>query len=314
MLGRTAAHMFWISRHMERAEYVARLLDAGHRMSLTPGVDAGHRDQWSSVLAAAALAGTFAEKYETADRENVVDFMLFDPDNPSSVRNCLRNARFDARIERIAITQDMWEALNSTWLEFSAIKRSAISGNRIPPLLEWIKSASNQFRGALLGTILRKESYMFSQLGCFIERADNTARLLDVKYYILLPRAEMIGGDIDTQNWEMILRAVSAHRSYKHVYRGPYTAANIADYLILKAIMPRSLRHAYDWIDTSLRELEAYCGSRHPSHDHAADILAALKSSTVAALMDTGLHEFLKDFIGKNNKLAELIAEDYNLY
>ncbi len=314
MLGRTAAHIFWISRHMERAEYVARLLDAGHRMSLTPGVDAGHREQWRSVLAAAALADAFAARHETADRANVVDFMLFDPDNPSSVRNCLKNARADARIERIAITQDMWEALNSTWLEFTAIRKASVTGNKVPALLEWIKSSSAQFRGALLGTILRNETYMYSQLGCFIERADNTARLLDVKYYILLPRADMIGGDIDTKNWEMILRAVSAYRSYRHVYRGPYTAANIADYLILKAIMPRSLHHAYDWIVRTLQELEAYHGTPMPSHDLAAETLAVLKSSTVATLIESGLHEFLKEFISKNNILAESVASDYNFY
>ncbi len=314
MLGRTAAHMFWISRYMERADYVARLLDAGCRMSLTPGLDAGHRDQWRSVLDAAALGATFFETHDQADLATVVDFMLFDPDNPSSVRNCLRRARTDARTERIAITKDIWEALNSTWLEYSEIKAGSMTSNRLPDLLEWIKAASNQFRGALLGTILRNEGYLYSQLGCFIERADNTARLLDVKYYVLLPRADMIGGDIDTHHWEMILRAVSAYRSYRHVYHGPLTAWNVADYLILKAIMPRSLCYSYGQISTTFGELEQLCGEQTVCHDIASETLGLFDQSDVQSLIDTGLHEFLQDFISKNNRLAAMIADKYNFY
>lgn len=312
MLGRTAGNLFWMSRYMERVESIARLMDAGYRMSLTPGLDEGHRDQWGSVLAAAGLDKSFAEKHDEATLANVVDFMLFDKENASSAWSCLLAARTNARTERIAITQEMWESLNGSWLEFSAVKPGTITSSRLPELLEWIKSASNQFRGALLGTILRHENFMFSQLGCFIERADNTARLLDVKYYILLPRTEMLGGDVDTVQWEMILRAVSAHRSYRHVYRDNFAAANIAEFLILRASMPRSLKYAYDMIDSNAEYLEDFYGSPQAFRDDVATVSASLTGRSIDELFEYGLHEFIREFIGQNKHLAGVISDNYN--
>lgn len=312
MLGRSAANLFWMSRYIERAEYVARLLDAGYRMSLTPGLDAGHRDQWGSVLDAASLGQTYAQKNDSTDQAGVVNFMLFDQDNPSSVHSCLMAARTNARSERIRITKDMWESINSIWLEFSAIKPALITSNKLPELLDWIKSASNQFRGALLGTILRHDNYQFSQLGCFVERADNTARLLDVKYYVLLPRSAAVGGEVDTHQWTMILRAVSAERSYRHMYHDQLRPTKIAEYLILKAAMPRSLRHAYDWINSTFKEMEQFYGERADCHQRAQEILDTLKQTTIEEVIDTGLHEFLEYFTERNNQLSQAVAVDYN--
>ena len=312
MLGRSAANLFWMSRYIERAEYVARLLDAGYRMSLTPGLDAGHRDQWGSVLDAASLGTLFSDKHDEAAQSTVVNFMLFDQDNPSSVFNCLMAARTNAKSERIRITKDMWESINSIWLEYSAIRPSQITSNKLPELLDWIKSASNQFRGALLGTILRHDNYQFSQLGCFIERSDNTARLLDVKYYVLLPRGAAVGGEVDTHQWTMILRAVSAERSYRHMYHDQLRPTKVAEYLILKAAMPRSLRHAYDWINRTFEEMELFYGEPAECHNMARSILNRLESITIAEIIDTGLHEFLEDFTNRNNRLSQAVAKDYN--
>ncbi len=312
MLGRSASNLFWLSRYFERADYVARLLDAGWRMSLTPGLDTGHRDQWNSVLDAASLGEVFAQRYDRADRAHVVDFMLFDQDNPSSVYNCLMAARTNAKSERIRITKDIWESINTTWLEFSAIKPAEVTTNKLPELLDWVKSASNLFRGALLGTILRHDNYHFSQLGCFIERAENTARLLDVKYYVLLPRTEVAGGMVDSHQWMMILRAVSAERSYRHMYHDRLRPIKVADYLILKAAMPRSLRHAYDWICRTLDEMEQFYGEREACHDLAGETLETLRSTSIEQIIDMGLHEFLENFIGNNNRLSLKVAEDFN--
>ena len=192
---------------------------------------------------------------------DVVNFMLFDADNPSSVYSCLATARRNARAQRTALTREMWESLNGAWLEFSAIDADALAPNALPPLLDWIKERSALFRGALLNTILRNDTFYFSQLGTFLERADNTARILDVKYYVLLPHNEMVGGEIDSVQWAAILRSVSAHRSYRWVYKDSYKPWRIADYLILNRQMPRSLRSCYEEILLALVELGHFYGA-----------------------------------------------------
>ncbi|WDR02415.1 alpha-E domain-containing protein [Devosia algicola] len=195
MLGRTAQHLFWLSRYVERAENMARLLDVGYRMSLTARREGGASEHMLSMMQAAEVDEAFAEKYEQADLDSVVYFMMFEPDNPSSVHSCLLAARTNARSVRTAITLDMWESLNSAWLTFSQIKPRDVKGAKLLGVLQWVKQLSHEFRGALLGTKLRDDGYCFSQVGNFIERADNTARILDMKYYVLLPRAKMIGGE-----------------------------------------------------------------------------------------------------------------------
>ncbi len=254
MLARTAESLFWMSRYMERAENMARLAEAGFRISLTPeaGVD-GHREEWRSTLAGAGVLDQFLDKYGDASFDSAIAFILFDEDNSSSVRSCLENARTNARSVRTKITRDMWEAMNTTWLDFSAIKPREITAARLPELIDWIRQRTALFRGSLLGTILRDDGYYFSQLGAFVERADNTARILDVKYFILLPSNQAIGGEVDTYQWETILRSVSAHRSYRHVFHETYRPWNVADFLIL---------HAGDAALAALLLRLAACGGR----------------------------------------------------
>ena len=241
MLGRSAQNLFWLSRYVERAENMARLLEVGYRMSLTSRREGGTSEHLISMLQAAEVDEEFNAKHDVADVGSVSHFMLFDEANPSSVRSCLLAARTNARSVRTALTTDMWESLNTAWLEFAALDPREVSGSRLIELLQWVRQVSHRYRGALLSTFLRDDGYAFSQIGNFIERADNTARILDMKYYVLLPRTDLIGGDVDIQQWTLILRAASAHRSYRHVYHDRYKAWNIADYLILRPEMPRSL-------------------------------------------------------------------------
>ena len=255
----------------------------------------------------------FLEKYGDASFDKAIGFILFDEDNPSSVRSCLRRARTNARSVRTKITRDMWEALNATWLAFDAIKPAEITAARLPELLDWIRERTALFRGALLGTILRDDGYFFSQLGAFVERADNTARILDVKYFILLPSNQAIGGEIDTYQWETILRSVSAHRSYRHVFHENYRPWNVADFLILRPEMPRSLRFCYDWLQHAidgplhaLRQAAALRRSDRGDARHADDDRTWTRSSR------QGLHEFLTGFIARNNRLTDALSADYN--
>jgi uncharacterized alpha-E superfamily protein len=314
MLGRTAQNLFWLSRYVERAENMARLLEVGYRMSLTSRREGGTSEHLLSMLQAAEVDAEFSLKHKVADVASVSQFMLFDETNPSSVRGCLLAARTNARSVRTALTTDMWESLNSAWLEFASLDPREIAGSRLIELLQWVKQVSYQYRGALLSTFLRDDGYAFSQIGNFVERADNTARILDMKYYVLLPRTDLIGGDVDIQQWTLILRSASAHRSYRHVYHDRYKAWNIADYLILRPEMPRSLLFSIGWINRTLDMLEDIYGGKSKGHAAAAEVTAMLEGNSMDRIFAYGLHEFLTEFIARNNKIAEAVAESYNFY
>ena len=311
MLGRTASSLYWMSRYMERAENLARLLEVGYRISLTPGFDGSYRNEWSSTLTAAACLAQYRARHEEFETETVARFILFDLDNPSSIQSCLSAARNNARAVRTAVARDVWEALNSAYTEFTAIGRKKLSISDLPETLQWVRNQALLFRGAMLGTLLRTEGYDFCQLGSFIERADQTARILDVKYYILLPRNEIVGGDLDSYQWETILRSVSAHRSYRHIYHDSYRPWNVAEFLILRPEMPRSLRFCYGWIDTALSNLCLQYHNESPSMAIAQTTHDQLRTFTMEKIFNTGLHEFLSKFIAHNNELSHQVGADY---
>ena len=312
MLGRTASDLFWLSRYIERAENTARLVDVAARIGLIPNEGGGQFDEWGSALASSSSHSGYTGKYDRVDGAQVVDYLLLDPDNPSSVYCCLAAARQNGRAQRTALTQDMWEALNTMWLEYSSIQRGDIPARALTELLAWIKQQSALFRGALEGTILRNDTYAFLQLGAFVERADNTARILDVKYYVLLPENDMIGGTVDSHQWAAILRSVSAHRSYRWVYREGYRAWRVAEYLILNRQMPRSLAYSYQQIMEGMSGLRDLYGTAGPALELARETDRQLASADMTSIFQSGLHEFLLDFLGWNNRLSGQIARDYH--
>jgi len=312
MLGRTANDLFWLSRYVERAENMARLIEAGYRIALLPRIGDDHKQEWASTLASAGCAEQYYAKHGALDTRNVVDFLLFDGENSSSISSCIATARRNARAQRTALTREMWESLNSTWLELQSIRPSTLRSDALPRMLDWIKERSAGYRGALLNTILRNDTYYFSQLGTFLERADNTARILDVKYYVLLPSTSMIGSGVDNAQWEAILRSVSAHMSYRWVYKESYRSWRIADYLILNRAMPRSLRACYDEIDQTLADLSALYGEQKPCLETAKSTRALLEMSDIDTIFQSGLHEFLLEFIGRNSRVAHEISEAYH--
>ncbi len=301
-----------MSRYIERAENMARLAEVGFRIALTPDTSDGHHEDWRSMLTSAGIIDGFLERHGEVSQEAALDYLLFDPDNPSSVRSCIRAARTNARTVRTSITRDMWEAMNTTYLAFEAIKPEEITDARLPEFLDWVRERTSHFRGALLNTILRNDTYYFSQIGGFIERADNTARILDVKYYLLLPSNQAVGGDFDTYQWETILRSVSAHRSYRHVFHARYQPLHVAEFLILRPEMPRSLRFCYDWLDELASGLCEFYGSSGPAKTRIEDMRGYLKTMDMNAIFQMGLHEFLVDFRARNNALTDAISEDYN--
>ncbi len=312
MLGRSANDLFWMSRYIERAENIARLLEVGYRIALLPREGDGQDNEWSSTLRSAGSEKGYLSKYGAYDTRDVVNYMLFDPDNPSSVYSSLATARRNARAQRTALTREMWESLNSAWLEFASGDRTKMGSNELPRLFDWIKERSALFRGTLLNTILRNDTFYFNQLGTFLERADNTARILDVKYYVLLPHNEIVGGEIDSVQWAAILRSVSAHRSYRWVYKDSYKPWQIADYLILNRQMPRSLHSCYEEIVSALDQLGGFYGSSNGCQSVAHETRRLLAEGDMSAIFQSGLHEFLAEFIARNNRLGIEISSTYH--
>jgi uncharacterized alpha-E superfamily protein len=312
LLGRTANGLYWMNRYIERAENMARLLDAGLRMALTRSESAA--EEWTSVVVSAGAEPAFRRRHDEFSVATVSDFLLRDTGNPSSVVSSIETARNNARMVRTALTRETWESINEAWMSLKRMLGGPIDARELPKVLDAIKRETALIRGTFFGTMLRNEIFDFSQIGTFVERADNTARILDVKYYVLLPSISWVGSSLDNYQWESILRSVSAHRSYRWVYEAEYKPTNIADYLILNFRMPRSLAFCYRNIAESLRYLGDEYGVRHPCHATVDKTLARLEVGSIKDVFDTGLHEFLDAFISDNSRLGDQVAEDYRFY
>ncbi|MGX8014044.1 alpha-E domain-containing protein [Mesorhizobium sp. ORM8.1] len=312
LLGRTANGLYWMNRYIERAENMARLVDAGLRMALTRTQSAA--EEWNSVLLSAGSDVAFSRKYQDYTAANVSDFLLRDTSNASSTMSSIETARNNARMVRTALTRETWESINEAWMALKRMLARPIDERDLPNVLDAIKRETALIRGSFYGTMLRNEIFDFSQLGTYVERADNTARILDVKYYVLLPSLSWVGSTLDNYQWESILRSVSAHRSYRWVYEADYKPTNIADYLILNVRMPRSLTFCYRFLGEHLKFLSDDYGERHACHATAEKIQATLRRGSIKDIFDHGLHEFLAEFIRDNTRLGDEIAQDYRFF
>ncbi|SSC71132.1 unnamed protein product [Ciceribacter sp. T2.26MG-112.2] len=312
MLGRTANGLYWMFRYIERAENIARLVDAGLRMSLTRS--GASDDDWAAVLLSADVREGFDASHSKVTAADAIDFLLRDTANPSSVMSCIDSGRNNARMVRTALTRETWEATNECWIELKQMLARKLKSADLPEVIDTVKRRAGLIRGAFHGSMLRNEIYNFARIGTFIERADNTSRILDVKYYVLLPAITHVGSSLDNMQWESILRSVSAHRSYRWVYDGEYRPANIADFLILNGQMPRSLAYSYEKIVSNLGYIARDYGERLAAHDTAEKVRETLQSTTIGEIMDQGLHEFLDRFIARNNRLGQEITEGYRFY
>ena len=309
MLGRTANGLYWMFRYIERAENIARLVDAGLRVSLTR---AGSSDEdWHGVLESAGVRDAYKQVHAKLTAADAVDYLLRDTANSSSVLSCIESGRNNARMVRTALTRETWEATNEAWLDLKARLARNLKATELPELIDVIKHRCALIRGAFHGSMLRNDLYNFSRIGTFIERADNTSRILDVKYYVLLPAVSQVGSSIDNVQWESILRSVSAHRSYGWVYEAEYKPSNIADFLILNGRMPRSLAYCYDKIVSNLGYLAREYGEAHAAHATAEGTLSSLRSHSIKDVMDQGLHEYIENFISHNNRLGQEISDGY---
>lgn len=314
MLSRTADHLFWMARYTERAENTARMLDVSLQTSLLPQSEASVELLWRGILGICELQPQYDARFERLAAQSVLDFMARDPSNPSSIASCLNAARENARAVRGTLTTEVWETINSTWLELRAQLSDA---ERDPArFFEWVKYRSHLSRGVTVGTMLRDEALYFSRLGTFLERADNTARILDVRFHALADRSAPDAADdhadgrsIDFYHWAAILRSVSAFEVYRKVYSDTITPARVAELLILRADMPRSLASCLNDVVANLAEV----GTAHSREtERRAGLLQAdLQYGRIDVILDQGLHAYLTAFLQRVNDLADRVSRDF---
>jgi uncharacterized alpha-E superfamily protein len=296
-----------MSRQMERAENMARILGVTSNMILFGTKET--RDQ--NLLAPLTItdsAERYFERTKPVTFEALVDFLALDPENSSSIYSCLRLARENAHAVRWQITSEMWETLNSTWLEMKRVRRADLSGAGAAKFFDWVKDRSHLFRGVTYGTIMRGAAFNFSRLGTFLERADNTARILDVKYHVLLPSVKDVGGALDYYQWTALLRSVSSFETYRMLYRDQIYPIKVAQLLILERRMPRSLAGCFDQITQAMDRIE---GQDRAAKRLASELHARLTNADIDEIFRDGLHEYLTDCIADMHELGGRIQRAY---
>ena len=317
MLSRTADNLFWFARYMERADFVSRIVNTTRRLASLPSADGNTANEWKAALAAVGSLASYEQIQGEIEPDRVIDFLLFEAANPSSIANCIEYGRINARAVRTALTIETWETINAGWLEMKKIQRKrdleGLTTEELVAFLDTSMKLALDVDGSSYRTMLRNDAYWFSRLGLFVERADNTARILDVKYNILLPENESVGGTLDYFQWNAILRAVSAVTSYHWIYREGVKPWLIADLLILRPEMPRSLIACYSEILRFLDAIARAYGRQGLSQRKARLIVSKLENATMRDVFGRGLHEFLTEFIEENSQISAAIAEQYLL-
>ena len=309
MLSRTADHLFWMSRYTERAENTARLLNVHYETSLLPQSAAVSEYGWTGILSISELLLAYAARHGEVTPQGVMNFMVLDEGNPASIMACLKAARENARAVRGALTTEVWETLNQTWLEIVRLRRAGAFERDAGEFFEWVKFRSHLSRGVTLGTMLQDEAFHFLRLGTFLERADNTARLLDVKFHAV--ESDFFGTaserdiEYDFYHWSAILRSVSAFE----VYRDVIEPERVAELLMLRHDMPRSLHHCMSEVVGNLRLVGA--DPVGETMRHAGRLRADLRFGHIEEILATGLHAFLTQFLDRVNTLGGHISRDF---
>lgn len=313
MLSRTADHLFWMSRYTERAENTARMLNVSYETSLLPQPAEVAREVWAGLLSISELIPAYSARHGAVAPQPVLEFMVRDGANPSSILSCLRAARENARAVRGALTTEVWETQNQTWLELQRQLDAGAFEREPGPFFEWVKHRSHLSRGVVLGTMLQDEAFHFLRLGTFLERADNTARLLDVKFHAVktdfFGRASERNQENDFYHWSAVLRSVSAFEVYRKVYRDVITPGRVADLLILRRDMPRSLHACLHEVVHNLAVLSTEQSAE--TRRRAGRLLADLQYGRMDEILATGLHAFLTQFLDRVNDLGGGISRDF---
>jgi uncharacterized alpha-E superfamily protein len=312
MLSRTADCLYWMARYTERAENTARMLDVNHQTSLLPQPAQFLEQSWKKLLTISKLEESFLSKYDVINRENVLDFMIYETGNPSSIVSCLFAARENARVIRGRITSEVWETQNTTWLELQQILESRHQADP-SRLLEWVKHRCHLFRGVLHGTMLKNEAFYFIRVGTLLERADNTARILENKYEeqetIQALEDSADHNFFDFYHWASLLRSVSAFEIYRQIYSDQVTPKQVAQLLIFNKQMPRSLVCCINELIPLISEVK-----NQQSKDIErllGKLKASLDYSDIDEVFEQGLEEFIETFLERINHVANEFSSAY---
>tara|TARA_B100001027_G_scaffold51778_1_gene34505 strand:- start:1295 stop:2254 length:960 start_codon:yes stop_codon:yes gene_type:complete len=313
MLSRTAENLFWAARYIERADSLARLLEVGYRISLVPNTETGYKNEWESILETSGIKKSYLEANKEIIREKIILFLLLDSNNASSIKNCIKNARENIRMVRTAVTLEVWNAVNSSFHNLEQnITQSKNLLKELPEIIEWVKKQVNLIRGTILNTQLINDGYDFLILGTYFERADFTARIINVKYFILLPSVKYVGSEVDNFQWSMMLRAISSYRAFKWAYgQDDINYITIIDFLILNMTCPRSLIFSVEKIYHHLERLCDFYKQNSVAKKKVGKMYNKLKRFNAEQVSDFGLHEFLKSFIKDINIIYEHIEKKY---
>ncbi|WP_034295398.1 alpha-E domain-containing protein [Herbaspirillum sp. RV1423] len=327
MLSRTADHLFWMARYTERAENTARMLDVHVQTALLPQSTDDAEQGWRAILGISELLYGYNQKYDALTQKDVIDFMVRDPGNPSSIASCLKQARENARAVRGALTTEAWEIQNATWIKMQSYLQTPALAQNPSEFFEWVKHRSHLSRGVTIGTMLKDEAFHFIRLGTFLERADNTARIIDVKFHgaketqgkqsqqqsqnqsLLTKDSKGNDSQIDFYYWAAILRSVSGFEIYRKVYRDVITPERVAELLILRADMPRSLAACMDQVLSNLKHVHNDVSA--DTERFAGKLHADLKFSRIEEVLDAGLHDYLTVFLERIFELGNRISKDF---
>jgi uncharacterized alpha-E superfamily protein len=313
MLCRTASDLYWLSRHVERLDNTARLLDLAHRIALLPdrvGAQRGGAASWGRALDAMGLAEEYARRHGALDADRVARFLILDETNSSSIRACVHAARESGRAQRGAITAEMYEDLNASWLRLRDLDWDQVVAQGLPQFLDWVKRRSGSFRGTTLGTMARNEGYEFLRLGTFVERADFGVRLLDIQFgeprFGEPPEARSA---VEYYQLSALLQALSAFESFRRIYKDVVTPARVAELMILRADMPRSLAMCTGAI---LSVLEALAGRGASEAVRQAGMLAAgTRYARIDEVFGEGIHHYLARFMSRLYRLTDQIGREF---
>ncbi|MGI9024526.1 MAG: alpha-E domain-containing protein [Burkholderiaceae bacterium] len=325
MLSRTADHLFWMARYVERAENTARMLDVNLQTSLLPQSEKNAAEGWRALLGISELQARYDKQHDQLTAREVIDFMVRDPSNSSSIYSCIRRARENARAVRGSLTTEVWETSNATWLELNNLLATKSLDRDPSDFFEWVKFRSHLSRGVMIGTMLKDEAFHFARMGTFLERADNTARLLDVKYHGMAELGRLVEPTAVERNetqassqassqgdfyyWAAVLRSVSAFEIYRRVYSDLITPARVAELMILRSDMPRSLSAC---INEVVINLAAVRNQQSQDTERRAGMLRAeLAFGRIDDILQAGLHAWLTNFLERVNNLGAGISRNF---
>jgi uncharacterized alpha-E superfamily protein len=310
MLSRVAESMYWMARYVERAENVARIMDANYHMILD--LPSGVGEQWEPLVVTTGDEELFKEFYDDFNEENVVHFLTFDTRNPNSVLSCLQMARENARSVREWISSEMWQQVNTFYL---LVKEASRKGRGLELPHEFfveVMSASHLFAGLSQNTMTHNEGWQFARLGRMLERADKTARIIDVKYFILLPSVEYVGTPFDHILWGSILRSASAFEMYRKDY-GQIVPDQIIEFLVLDAEFPRAIHHCMVIAELSLRNISGTTRGRftNRAEKELGRLLADIDYTTIDDIKMIGLHEFIDNLQTNLNRVSDIVFDTF---